>query len=182
MKTNPKKFRCMPAFMGYPVVMSIGALVYVYILLHPNINWVNAAGEPDPLGGKLLMGGLLVLGLVAVLTSLHLALWRVELQSDRVICRGMFPWETFEIPYESCNVGFEYHKAGERTFWWLYICEGTPPRYPAGDHRKRIASEKIRPGFIKLTYSDEVCEALLEVLPKQQRNYLTSAKRFRGIV
>ena len=32
-----------------------------------------------------------------------------------------------------------------------------------------------------MTYSDEVYEALVQVLPKRQRDYLTSSRRFVGI-
>ena len=60
-----KKFRCMPAFMGVPVIFFVFSLFYVYILLDPNANFVNAAGEPDPLGGKLVTGGFLLIGLTA---------------------------------------------------------------------------------------------------------------------
>ena len=176
-----KKFRCMPAFMGVPVIFFVFSLFYVYILLDPNANFVNAAGEPDPLGGKLVTGGFLLIGLTAGFFGLHHALWRVKLYKDRAVCKGMFPWESFEIPYETCNTGFEYHCAGTNTFWWIYLCEGNPPKYPANDKRNRISKEKIRPGFIKMTFSEEVYEALIEVLPQKQSAYLSSSRRFKGI-
>ena len=180
-KQNMKKFHCMPTVVVCPIIFFAASLLYVYFLLNPDINFVNAAGEPDPLGGKLVVGGGLLLGLVLAFTSLHTALRRVELTDDRVICRGMFPWETFEIPYEGCSVGFDYHIAGGGRFWWIYICEGAPPKYPANDKRNRISKEKIRPGFIKLTYSEEAFQALAQVLPRKQRDYLVSSRRFKAI-
>ena len=176
-----KKFRCMPAVMGIPVVFFGCSLGYLYFLLNPNVNFVNAAGEPDPLGGKLFMGALFLIGMTMTLFTLHHALWRVELHSDRVICRGMFPRERFEIPYDTCQVGFEYHCAGGKTFWWICITDGPPPKYPSDDKRNRISKEKIRPGYIKMTFSEELYEALLEVLPHKQSVYLSSSRRFKSI-
>ena len=39
-------------------------------------------------------------------------------------------------------------------------------------------AEKFKPGFIKMHYNDKVYDALLEVLPKQQRSALISAKKW----
>lgn len=176
-----KKFRCMPAFLAVPLLMGGMTLFPLYLLLSGSLNFVNSAGEPDQLRGVIGTWIFLALAWLYVLCGFHLALWRVELHPDRAVCKGLFPWERFEIPYEDCNAGFEYHEANGQTFWWLYICQGAPPKYPAADRRNRISKEKIRPGFIKMTYSDEVYEALVQVLPKRQRDYLTSSRRFVGI-
>ena len=63
--------------------------------------------------------------------------------------------------------------------WWIYICYGSPPRFKSANSPNRINAEKFKPGFIKMHYNDKVYNALLEVLPKQQRSALISAKKWK---
>ena len=62
--------------------------------------------------------------------------------------------------------------------WWIYICYGPPPRFKSANSSNRMNSVKFKPGFIKMHYNDKVYNALLEVLPKQQRSALIYAKKW----
>ena len=79
--------------------------------------------------------------------------------------------------YEKCNLGINYSWTRNGNVWWLYICYGQPPKFKSTS-LDRIAALKFRPGFIKMHYSEELYNALLEVLPKQKRYSLMSAKKW----
>lgn len=175
-----KKFRCIPIAMGLPLIFCLYALFFVYFMVVHLDSFVNSAGEPDPVGGMLIcvFGICGTIGL-ALYTAQN-AWWRVEIYSEKIAFKGMLPKDTFEMEYEKCNVGMDYHAQNGQQVWWIYLCYGYPPKFKSKNTANRMNALKIRPGFIKIMYSDEVYDALLEVLPKKQKTGLTTARRCAG--
>ena len=170
----------MPIALGLPIIFFGFTLFWIYIGFFANLNWVDSNGEPDPMGGRILCLTLCIVALGTALVTLYYAVWRIEIQENKLICRGMFPWQTFELVYEMCNIGLDYHGQNGGRMWWIYICEGIMPKYKPGNPANRINSLKIKPGFVKIMYSDEVYDALLTSLPKKQKTGLETARRYAG--
>lgn len=106
------------------------------------------------------------------------AIRRIVIYKDKIVCKGLLPNQTYEIEYEKCNIGMDYSWRSGGKIWWIYICYGPPPRFKAANSPNRMNAVKFKPGFIKMHYNDKVYNALLEVLPKQQRSALISAKKW----
>lgn len=112
--------------------------------------------------------------------ALDKAVWRVEISQDYLTCKGLLPRKTFVLEYKKCNVGMDYHEQNGNKIWWIYLCYGSPPWYQAKRQVKRINAEAIRPGFVKIMYSDQVYSVLISTLPKKQRSALESSLRCAG--
>lgn len=118
------------------------------------------------------------LDLIMIIYMTPAVVRRVEIYSNKIVCKGIFPIQTYEIEYEKCNIGMDYSWKSGGKFWWIYICYGPPPRFKSANSPNRMNAVKFKPGFIKMHYNDKVYNALLEVLPKQQRSALISAKKW----
>ena len=108
------------------------------------------------------------------------AIRRVEIYDDHIVCKGLFPSSKIFLDYDRCNVGMDWHAQNGNKIWWIYLCYGYAPTYKGKSPANRINAAKFRPGFIKIMYSEAVYQALIEVLPKKQKNMLMSARRFYG--
>ena len=159
-----KQYRCVPIAAGLPIVFAALALCHLYCAL-----------AYEGAFAVFMFSFVAVLGLV-VYTGIP-AIDRVEIYADRIICKRLLPKDTFSVFYETCNIGMDYHFQNGNKIWWIYFCEGPLPRYKGKNAANRINTGKIKPGFIKIMYSDEVYEALMAVLPKKQQTALLTSRR-----
>ena len=174
-----KKFRCVPLFMGIPVIFGIGAIFWVPLLFHLDV-FVNSKGEPNPVGGLALCVFFILFSLTFAIASLGFAVKRVEIHSDRVVCKGLLPKDTFKLPYDTCNVGMDYHVQNGGKIWWIYFYSGPHPKYKANNPANRINSVKIQPGFVRIMYSEELYQTLMDTMPPKQCTALKSMRRCAG--
>ena len=165
------KFRCVPIAVGLPAV-------FMFLLALCLAIAAECYFEKDT-GGVILflIFSLMAMGLAAY--TFVPGIQRVEIHSEFIRCKG-FPGQSFQMRYEDCTVGMDYHEQNGNKIWWIYLCQGAMPRYPKGDPANRINSARIRPGFIRIMYSEEVYDALIEVLTKKQKTGLITARRFAG--
>ena len=108
------------------------------------------------------------------------AAWRVSVQEYSIVCKGWLPHHKFVLEYEKCTVGMDWHEQNGNKIWWIYLTYGYKPSYQSKNPAKRINSQKCRPGFIRIMYSDEVYQSLISVLPKNQNRALEAARKFAG--
>lgn len=166
-----KKYRCIPISMGIPIAfMSMSAVQVVLTWYY----WVNMHDINDVYMGIVICS----FGCIFAIITAFPALRRIEICQNKVICKGLLPRDTFELEYANCNVGIDYHCQYGRKIWWIYLCYGPHPRFKKSNQSNRTNALKIKPGFIKIMYSDEVYNALIEVLPKKQRTALETARRY----
>lgn len=164
-----KKFYCTPGAIAIPIIFLAMIFVWVALITY----WKDWGSE----GIIPLTVAYVLLCLTGVIITLPYAMRRVEIYKDKIVCKCIFPSQTYEIEYEKCNLGINYSWARNGNVWWLYICYGQPPRFKSTSI-DRIAALKFKPGFIKMHYSEDLYNALLEVLPKQKRYSLMSAKKW----
>ena len=164
---------------GIPVIFGIGSLFWVPFLFRLDV-FVNSRGEPDPVGGLCLCLIMIAASGLMAIVCLPAAAKRVEIFPDKVICKGLLPRETFEMKYDQCIVGMDYHMQNGGKIWWIYFCSGAYPKYKTKNPAKRINSIKIRPGFVRIMYSEELYQTLLEALPAKQCDILKSVHRYSG--
>lgn len=118
---------------------------------------------------------------IPAIATLPQCIRRVEIRSDYICCRGILPRSTFTIDWDACSIGMDYHCQSGRKVWWIYVCDGTLSNYMPPEKLHKINSVKIKPGFVRIMYSDRVYTTLLEVLPKKQQTALISARRCAGL-
>lgn len=164
-----KKFYCTPGGIILPIMFFAMALVWIALVTYWD-DW----NDKDM---NVVTIFILSLSLCMAIVLLPYCMRRVEIYKDKIVCKSILPSQTYEIEYEKCNLGIDYSWARNGNVWWLYICYGQPPRFKSTS-LDRIAAMKYRPGFIKMHYSEELYNALLEVLPKQKRYSLMSAKKW----
>ncbi len=168
-----QKFHCIPGSILMSILFALYAIGFVWAAFLPY--WT------DPVGGFWLSMFLAALATALALTTGFATSRRVELHCDRLICKGLLPRNTFSMSYADCdNIGMDSHVQFGRQVWWIYLCQGRLPYRKSKGSANGINSAKIQPGFIRIVYSDEVYEALLNVLPKPQKERLISAHRFAG--
>lgn len=162
-----KKFFCTPIGIVLPIVFIIGILIWSFLM----------AQIPE---GTFILFAIIniFLDLIILIYITNTVFRRVELYSNRIVCKGLLPSQTYEIEYEKCNIGMDYSWRSGGKIWWIYICYGPAPRFKSASSLNRMNSVKFKPGFIKMHYNDKVYNALLEVLPKQQRSALIYAKKW----
>lgn len=120
--------------------------------------------------------------LVLAVVLLKPAAWRVELQADCAVCKGLLAKDTFTISYETCTIGMDWHMQNQNKIWWIYLCYGPKPTYPTENPANRMNTLKCKPGFIRIMYSDDLYQALMAVLPEAQRIALESSRKSEGFV
>lgn len=174
-----KKFRCVPIAMGVPVIFGIFSLFWVPLLFRLDL-FVNSQGEPAPMLGLFVCLFAMSLCLSVALAFLKVALRRVEVLPDKVVCKGIFPKDTFEMPYDACSVGMDYHVQNNGKIWWIYFYSGAHPKYKTKNPASRINSVKIQPGFVRIMYSEELFQTLMDTLPAKQCTTLQSIRRCAG--
>ena len=163
-----KKFRCMPIAIGLPIIFLLHIFVWIALVF-----WIREIEM------TIIAIFFSILELSISIYMMSDAVRRVELYSNKVICKSLLPKQAYEIEYEKCNIGMDYSWSRNGKIWWIYICYGPPPKFKSANSPNRMNAEKFKPGFIKMHYNDKVYNALLEVLPKQQRSALISAKKWK---
>ena len=164
-----KFYRCIPIAIGLPAIFG----AYFFICL----GCAYSCSADQNTGGVILFIFFALVALVTAAYTLVPGIRRVQILPNKILCLGLLPRHTFEIDYNACTIGMDYHLQNGNPIWWIYLCNGAPRQYFT---TKKINSAKIQPGFIRIMYSDEVFEALLEVLPKKQRTSLITARRCSG--
>lgn len=167
---SQKTFFCMPIAWGLPAVFFGGAIVGLVELI-----WLWGEGQSAIAP---VLGGLIIMALLFVVGTIPNATWRIEILSDRLLCKGILPRQTFTLWYTKCNIGMDYHLQNGRKVWWIYLCNGVPPKYQPKYRGIQINQQPIQPGFVKIMYSEEVYHALLEKLPQNLCSGLVSSFRF----
>ena len=165
------KFRCIPISVGIPIAFFSLSIIQIGLTWY---YWINMHDIKDIYVGAVIF---LLGSFLAIITSFP-TFRRVELLQDKVICKGLFPHDTFEIEYERCNVGIDHHCQYGRKIWWICLYYGPHPKFKMPNKANRINTLKIEPGFIKIMYSDEVYYALLSKLPKKQKIALETSRRY----
>ena len=169
----------MPIAVSLPILFGIFGAFWFIPMMKLQV-FVDSKGSPNPVGGLCVCLIFICVSWGIALFTLRNAGWRIEIMNDKIKCKGLFPKDTFEIDYTKSNVGMDYHVQNGNSIWWIYISSGTHPLYKAQNGQTKMNATNIRPGFIKIVYSEAVYDALLEVLPKKQRNGLISARRYAG--
>lgn len=167
-----KTFRCVPIAIGLPAVF----IAYFFICLGITYSCLM----DNDIGGVILFAFFALLALSFMMYTFIPGIQRVQISPEKIICKGILQRQTFEIEYAKCNVGMDYHLQNGNQIWWIYLCYGNPPQYKGNNPSNRINTIKIRPGFVKIMYSDEVCDTLITVLPKKQKTSLITARRCAG--
>ena len=167
-----RKFRCVPMAMGIPVIFGIFSLFWVPLLFHLDL-FVNSKGEPAPISGFFVCLFGIGLCLTVAIVFLGVALRRVEILPDKVVCKGLFP-------KDMCSVGMDYHVQNNGKIWWIYFYSGAHPKYKTKNPASRINSVKIQPGFVRIMYSEELYQTLMDTLPAKQCTTLQSIRRCAG--
>ena len=174
-----KKFRCMPIGVVLPIFFLTTTFLWILIGVFCGDEG-TVDGRPVEYEGYIMCGTFAVLSLAFAIFTVQNTWWRIEIHQNIVVCKGLRPKDTFEMEYASSNIGFDYHAQNGNRIWWIYICSGPLYQYKSKNKKEQINAIKIKPGFIKIMYSDEVYNALLEVLPKKQSIRLETARRCAG--
>ena len=167
-------YLCVPIAFGLPLIfLALTALQIVTAL------WVLQV-EPHALDIVVIccMFALLALS-ISTITFIN-AIWRIEIQQNSIICKGLMPRDTFSLEYEKCSVGMDWHIQNGNKVWWIYLCYGRKPLYQTKKPSNRMNTLKCKPGFIRIMYRDEVYDALISVLPKKQKNALETSRKCAG--
>lgn len=164
-RCNPYAFYLPLYFLSFVIV---GAWMAVYF---------NAENDTDGVLGGILV---FVLSFIIAIIMLPLAFETITLSSEALVYKKLFSSQKIVMEYSKCNIGLDYHIQNGNKIWWIYLTYGYKPKYPSKNKRNRINAEKIRPGFVKIMYSDIAFEALIDVLPQKQKDELVTARRFAG--
>ncbi len=167
------KFYCIPGAILMSILFGVYAIGFAWAAFLPY--WT------DPVGGFWFSMFLAVLATTLAFATSFATTKRVELYSDHLVCKGLLPKNTFLMKYADCNnIGIDSHTQFGRQVWWIYLCPGQLPYSKSKGSANSINSVKIQSGFIRIVYTDEVYKALLNVLPKYQKECLISSYRFAG--
>lgn len=169
-----KRFRCIPVAIVLPIFFFIGAIFHVALLV-----WVVT--DDMDIVGIAYTGFVSIMCTVYTLALLSPTGYSVTIHPDYAVCKSLTPKSKFCIHYNECSIGgigMDFHTQSGIKVWWIYLCKGSLKAYKKG---KQINSVKIQPGFVRIMYSDEVYQALLEVLPKKHQTALITAHRYAGM-
>lgn len=166
---NKNVYWCVPIAFGLPIIFFALTILSIFMIL-----WLIQIGQSDvaPIFYFFACSSFSI----AVVT-LAKAIWRIEIQQDVIVCKGILPQNTFSLEYEKCTVGIDWHKQNGEKVWWIYLCYGFKPAYATKNPTQRMNTLKCRPNFIRIMYREEVYQALLSVLPKKQRTSLETSYR-----
>lgn len=167
-----KRYRCIPLAFALPIMFLIPAIIYAVVGVSA---WIDGDIE-----GVVFTSIMSLLSFAFAVGLMPQSSKSVIIFPDYILCKGWLSQGAFKIYYEQCNIGMAFHNQNGRKLWWIYICDGLYTQYMPRHSGKQINSVRIKPGFIRIMYSDEVYNALLDVLPKKQREALISARKFAG--
>ena len=120
---------------------------------------------------------IIVVDIIALFFSIRNAIAYIELKEQHLECKVLFQKKII-MKYDSCAVGMDYSVIRGRKLWWIYLCYGQLPKYPLNNPQNRINALKCKQGFVRIVYREDVYNALVDTLPKKQRNALISSQRF----
>lgn len=166
-----KRFRCIPVAIVLPIFFFAGAIIHAALFA-----WVIS--DDMDIVGIAYTGFMCIMCTVFTLALLSPTGYSVTIHPDHIVCKSLTPNSKFSMHYNDCSVGMDFHTQSGMKVWWIYLCKGTLYAHKNG---KQINSVKIKPGFIRIMYSDEVYQALIAVLPPKQQKSLTIARRYAGI-
>ena len=166
-----KRFRCIPVAIVLPIFFFAGTIIHAALFA-----WV-ISDDMDTVGIAY-TGFMCIMCTVFTLALLSPTGYFVTIHPDHIVCKSLTPNSEFSMHYDDCSVGMDFHTQYGMKVWWIYLCKGPLSAYKKG---KQVNSVKIQPGFVRIMYSDEVCQALIAVLPPKQQKSLTIARRYAGI-
>jgi hypothetical protein len=166
-----KRFRCIPVAIMLPIFFFAGATIHAALLA-----WVIS--DDMDIVGIAYTGFMFIMCTVFTLALLSPTGYSVTIHPNHIVCKSLTPKSKFSMQYDDCSIGMDFHTQSGIKVWWIYLCKGSLHAHKKG---KQINSVKIQPGFIRIMYSDEVYQALIEVLPKKQQTALATARRYAGI-
>ena len=167
-----KQFPCVPGSSFLPVFFSLGSLFFLFVsYMCVTTGSIIAA----------FVGVCFFVGTVAfIIWGWKSTMCKVQIQPACIICKTLLCADIV-MEYEKCSVGMDYHWQRGHKVWWIYLCYGPGPQFDPNKPYNRMNSLKCRPGFIRIMYSNEVYQALIEVLPKKQKTAFISARRCAGL-
>ena len=166
------KFPCVPGSWFIPAYFSFGELFVAfvfYLSIDRGLLWESV-----------FFFAVFVCIAAFIIGSWDKAMQKVQIYSGHIVCRTPF-CPTIVMEYEKCTVGMDYHWQRGCKVWWIYLCYGPSPKFDSKKPYNRMNSLKCKPGFIRIMYSDEVCQALIAVLPKKKQTALITACRCAGV-
>ena len=177
-----KRFRCIPVAIVLPIFFTAGAMLFVALLVWAIFDKDARTIIPEDMELFIgFCGFMIIMCMVYTVALLPASNYSVTIHPDYIVCKSLSPKSKFSIQYDECSIGgigMDFHTQSGIKVWWIYLCKGSLKAYKKG---KQINSVKIQPGFVRIMYSDEVYQALLEVLPKKHQNALISAHRYAGM-
>lgn len=110
---------------------------------------------------------------VCLIISVKNSICFIRFSNHGVECIRLFNY--FSLEYEKCVVGLDYSWRGNQKIWWIYLCEGEKPRYK--NEKNRMNAMPCKPGFVRMIYRENLCKALIALLPKKQKTAFVSEVR-----
>lgn len=166
-----KSYPCVPGSAALQGIFLFGLAFYIWMIIGSAQD-----GQEEAIPGFILF---MIATLAFMVWSWSRSMSRVEILPDRVICKAPF-CKSIEILYDKCNIGMDYHLQNGGKVWWIYLCYGNKPPYKSKNPSNRMNALKCRQGFIRIMFSEEVYDALMNVLPKRQKNGLIASRRVAG--
>ena len=177
-----KRFRCIPVAIVLPIFFLAGAMLFAALLVWAIFDKDAKTIIPEDMGLFIgFCGFMIIMGMVYTVALLPGSNYSVTIHPDYIECKSLSPKSRFFIRYDECSIGgigMDFHIQSGIKVWWIYLCKDPLATYKKG---KQINSVKIRPGFVRIMYSDEVYRALVEVLPKKHQTALITAHRYAGM-
>ena len=167
-----KKFQCVPIALALPAMFLIASIVQCDIA-------IRCFNSNDSNGGILFIVMAISAAIFAFATFIP-SRERVEIGQNKIVYKRFYSKDTFYLEYNKCIIGMDYHIQNGNKIWWIYLCYGKMPPYKNPHLGNRINSIQCQPGFIRIMYREEVYNALIEVLPKNQKTALITARRYAG--
>ena len=141
-----KRFRCIPVAIVLPIFFFAGAIFHSSLLA-----WVIS--DDMDIVGIAYTGFMCIMCTVFTLALLSPTGYSVTIHSDYIVCKSLAPKSKFIMQYDDCSVGMDFHTQSGIKVWWIYLCKDPLATYKKG---KQINSVKIRPGFVRIMYSNGV--------------------------
>ena len=91
-----KNFYCTPIGRVIPIIFIICILIWIYLMMHLRQEVFILFAIIN-----------ILLDLIMIVYTAKTVVRRVELYSDKIVCKGLLPSQTYEIEFEKCNIGMD---------------------------------------------------------------------------
>ena len=165
-----KRFQCIPIAIVLPIFFFVSAIIHAVLLA-----WTITDMDVE---GIVYTGIMFIISIAMAIILLFSTGNFIIIYPDHIVCQGYMRKNKFSMLYSDCIIGLDFHNQSGMKVWWIYVCSGCLKTYKQGG---QINSVKIRPGFIRIMYSNEVYREFVAALPKKQRTALITACRCAGL-